>query len=66
MLTAVFVDDILIASSSDAVVIRVKTMFHKNFGIKDMGLAAEFSVPGKARKSSRSIGKESFQLSLRC
>ena len=42
MFIAVFVDDVLVASVSDTVVMHVQTMYHKKFRIKEKGLAAEF------------------------
>jgi hypothetical protein len=42
VLLAIFVDDILLASSSADVIIYVKYLFNRQFKIKDMGLAAEF------------------------
>ena len=44
VLLAVFVDDILIASANESVIVKVKSHFHKKFKfkIKYMGLADEF------------------------
>jgi hypothetical protein len=39
---AIFVDDILIASSSDAVIVKVKNSFKHKFTCSDMGLAKDF------------------------
>jgi hypothetical protein len=39
---AIFVDDILIASSSDSVITKIKDSFKEKFTCSDMGLAREF------------------------
>ena len=39
---AVFVDDILLASTCEDVTVHVKSLFHASFCIKDMGPALEF------------------------
>ena len=41
-LMAVFVDDILLASTCEDVTVHVKSLFHAQFFIKDMGPASEF------------------------
>ena len=42
VLMAVFVDDILLASTYEDVTVHVKSLFHAQFRIKDMGPASEF------------------------
>ena len=42
VLMAVFVDDILLASTCADVTVHVKSLFHAQFCIKDMGPASEF------------------------
>ena len=42
VLMAVFVDDILLVSTCEDVTVHVKSLFHAQFRIKDMGPASEF------------------------
>ena len=42
VLMAVFVDDILLASTCEDVTVHVTSLFHSQFRIKDMGPASEF------------------------
>ena len=42
VLMAVFVDDVLLASTCEDVTVHVKSLFHAQFRIRDMGPASEF------------------------